>query len=614
MPQINLGNGISQVNGRTVLNGISSGLDTKALMEADEKRNEQPLTAQEEKLKLTANQITAFQRMKTLLQNVQDKVKALRNPPSILDACDNVFNMRQVQGVTNEAVEWDKFIEIEAESGATINQYKINIEQLAEAKDEQFGASNDPLSLDLEHQIGFPSRIDPIVKTSPAAGQFKAGIFKINNEEVTLDNDDTLEAIRAKINYLSSQTKVKAEIIKKADSDFRLNLISADTGIINAFTIDDSVNNVFANIDRVVAKDAKNAKLKINDNAIERPTNKIEDFVDKIKFKLLNINTDPTKQITVNLCHNSKLIRESIFHFVIAYNDFRQFVAKQQERDSDGKYTEFAFLREDATFRNIYSSLQDSIRYNVAGIDLSQLHSLKSIGISFYTTPANPQDGTIEASDSLEIKESILDSKIKSSIEEVEKLFKFDFIALSNKIVPMERTFPLKQNNFTLKIKTDGLTTPYATSEKVAITYKDSNGQDVIEYADFVTKETGSNNLRGAIKGRPNTILEGFNLMYLGNPALAIDTIDISLTQGLADKAFIILNSVTKYEGVINQNIKRMQDQIRLKKVDIEKMEARLKALTDRKNGKYTNLESIVAGANQTMQYMDAFTSANNKR
>ncbi|MDF2965166.1 MAG: hypothetical protein K0Q51_554 [Rickettsiaceae bacterium] len=623
MGLINLGS-ITNIGGKNVSSGLASGMDTKSLVEKQMEVKKKPIEDKEEQVKLNTNKINAYTQMKTLLKDLQLKAKALHNPPSPLDYAENVFNLRKVEGTTNEQESWEKYIKIDAKAGATLASHKITIKKLAVEKVEQFGASGATLAT----QVGFSSRTASVTKAAPAAGEFKAGTFKINNVDVTLADGDSLDTITNKINYLTSQTNVRAEVFTASSTDFRLRLISTKTGTGSdyEYTITDA-SSILGNLGKATVKAATDAEFQFDGMDLTRKSNTIDDVIDKIKFTLLapNTNTDPLDQnykyINFSLDKDKDSIKDAIGQFIIAYNDFMQFAAKQQEREEDKSFKETAYLGGDSMFKRSLSVLKNALSYTVKGIDSTKLNNLAGIGLRFYTVPANEKDNIVAAPDSLELKdEKLFYEKLDNNLDEIQKLFEFTFIGPGNKIMPRERKALLDVNNITLKIKTDGLpatdgSDTFDTNEKVAIMYTDTSNVVQTQYADFkADNDATSGNLKGVITGRAGTVIEGFSLYYLGNSTLALETIALEFTQGFADMAFLSIDKYASYDGLINEEIKILVEKNAKDKLDIERKTVALDKEREMILQKYGRLEQTIAAANRTLMFIDAYTNANNNR
>ena len=90
--QISLGT-VNQVNGKTVLTGSQSGIDTASLI--NELATAKAMPATTDQTKITANQakITAYTSLKTALSTLETSLDALRNPP-ITSNATNAFAAR----------------------------------------------------------------------------------------------------------------------------------------------------------------------------------------------------------------------------------------------------------------------------------------------------------------------------------------------------------------------------------------------------------------------------------------------------------------------------------------------------------------------------------------
>ncbi len=621
MVSINLGS-IANIGGKNSVGGISSHLDTKALIESQIATKKIPITEKEEAVALNKNKIAAYKEMKTLIGDLKDQAKNLHNPPNPLEKEDDVFNLRIAEGVTNELVDYDKFIKIEANPCSSLTNYTFNISQLAIAKSEQIGATNTfPLDVTaIATQTGFATRDVSVTTVGGLANTFSVGTFKINTIEVALELGDSLDTIRDKINYLQSQTNVRADVMQVSASDFRLTLTSVNTGGINAYVIDDTADNVLASLNKVNLSVAQDAMFTINGTAYTRPTNQVDDAIDNVQITLLNKNTNSTigdpnyKNISVNLTQDPGNIKLGILKFILSYNKFMQFVAKQQERnEDDNKLVETAFLGKDQLFIRSAGEIRESLRGRVVGIADGQLNTLESIGITFATIPADAAQGNIEAKNSMIYNETILEKALDGDLEQLRKVFEFDFVAPNNKIIAGKRTAMLNINSFTLNINTAFLSAPYLTTEQVAVSYLDDLGVPQTEYADFTLPATSSpGNLSGTIVGREDTVLFGLSMIYLGSAAPGLDSINISLTQGLADRAFAAIHPYTTYNGTIDIEIQNIIDKNERSKNDLERMNHTIDRFRDRQLNLYGRLEQQALAANTSLNYMDAMTNIQN--
>src|SRR5262249_24529924 len=124
--QISFGQ-VNTINGKTVLTGSQSGIDTNALVTALAAAKSAPATALQ--TKITANQakITALNTLKTQLQTLQNSVDALRSP-TFGSSTTNAFGARSpFLTVTNGKTVSD-YIGVSTGNNAPIGKYTIQVD------------------------------------------------------------------------------------------------------------------------------------------------------------------------------------------------------------------------------------------------------------------------------------------------------------------------------------------------------------------------------------------------------------------------------------------------------------------------------------------------------
>src|SRR5690606_35077374 len=91
---INFGN-FATVGGKTVGNGMISGMDTQGIIEALVTVRSIPVDNLNTKLTGIDNQQNALNELRTLLTTLQNTADILRNPPGFNNAANNIFEYRQ---------------------------------------------------------------------------------------------------------------------------------------------------------------------------------------------------------------------------------------------------------------------------------------------------------------------------------------------------------------------------------------------------------------------------------------------------------------------------------------------------------------------------------------
>jgi flagellar capping protein FliD len=354
----------------------------------------------------------AYKQLEQHLKKLHEFVKAITSP------IQNVFDLRKVSAYTNEVENWNHFINVEALPTADLATHKINILQVARAKNELIGASGN----DINTQKGFSSKINSVTKLMPTEGEFKAGTFRINGENITLEVGDTLSIIKNKINQLTAKTNVKADIVQATSTDFRLVLKSTltGTGAGYEYTITDR-DLILKNVGRAPATTAQDAIFKFDGIECIRKSNIVSDVIDKVKITLINANTDndpALKHITFSFAQDRTAIKKATLKLLIAYNDFLQFVNAQQKRDIYENLEITSYLGNDKKFIDTIQKIKDSIE--PLAENAGDKGPLALIGILLTDIDSN----TPEANDSFEINETLLDQKINFNSGEFESMLK----------------------------------------------------------------------------------------------------------------------------------------------------------------------------------------------
>jgi flagellar hook-associated protein 2 len=162
---INLGNIVS-VDGKSVGNGIASGLDSAALIEALTNARRIPAVRLEDTVKLNDEKTTAFSSFRTLMDRLQTSVDFLRNPPGFNNNDANLFDYRKTALTTNSGSAASSFLSVSADPGANTGDYEVAIGQLATNRQERSGS--------------FASQSTSLTDAAStnAAGRFSAGSFQ----------------------------------------------------------------------------------------------------------------------------------------------------------------------------------------------------------------------------------------------------------------------------------------------------------------------------------------------------------------------------------------------------------------------------------------------------
>lgn len=185
MAAINLG-GFSVVGGKTVASGMSSGLDTEALVNAAVDAKKIPITRLEDKQTLSSNKISAYATLQSLLSTLKTSMDFLRNPPSLISSTTNLFTYRKAYITSNTAVAGNTYVGITAEPNSQSGKFTLEDIVLAKARTIRSNSFTSKTT----------SVTDAAGTNNP--GKFSAGTFQItsgtNRATISRVSSDTLDA------------------------------------------------------------------------------------------------------------------------------------------------------------------------------------------------------------------------------------------------------------------------------------------------------------------------------------------------------------------------------------------------------------------------------------
>lgn len=702
---INLGN-IINVNGKTVSTGGASGLDVQGIVDGLVKVRQAQADKVSDSIKLNSSKITEISSYRTLLANFKTVNDFLKNPAGVNTASTNTFEYRRVSATSSNGAAAANYLSVSASAGATLGNYEIEVDNLAVARSNISQA--------------YTSRTGSLVTLTGAGGTPKAGTFSLGGQNITLEVGDTLETIVSKINSTTALSKVKADIIKVGDSDFRLKITATQTGVANAYAVagDTTVFDSMFTGGLSIATGAENAELTIGGIQIIRATNTIGDAIDGVSFTLYQ-ETDVAQKLNVGITSDPDAVASKIQEFVDAYNNIKTFIAKQQQRDADNKLLDTAILGEDDILNNFADSALSELGAAVSGLD-ADIKRLGDIGLTFtdYAGDAeNPQVRNV-----LQLDTAKLQTVLDSNFDDVRKVFEFQLTSNApDKLGIYSRDNTMGVTEFQLDVDlTRGV------SDRVRAIYTDSEGNtqtinmdyDFADQASVTTKSIGDtifgvntavsaftgladgdsfrmtvnkadgtttdydfvfkavpvaanefsnfNELRaamdavtdvtaaastggvfkitpdnqfdtltftnlgapdfitalglsdtdlpsGTLTGQDGTVLEGLTLVYVPNGSDGTDVIDVSFTQGIADRISNVLsNYLTEGTGFLDLDVASINDDTTSLKDDLADKNEDITSYRDKLYGQFSGLEAAITKINSLLLFLDAQDKARN--
>jgi len=512
---------MEKVGDKTIVSS-GDGLSIKDQLTLQMARSQEKLDKIAATIELQDKKIQSYADFVLLLTDYQKAVDTLRNPP-ITQSTVNTFGIRDIDAYTSNGSDPNLYIQATVSNNAMPATYTMSITNLATKK--------------LQNSNSFTSSTANAV--TGAANFFTAGTFQINGYDVTLANGDTLTDVMGKINALTSSTNVASSIKKVSDTNYNLTISSTQPGTSNAYTITDAFG-VLSNITWSNTP-AIDANLVFDNQPITRSTNEITDLLADNSLQItLGQQTPAGMTITINITPNLTEIMNNIEAFRIAHNKLMEFAYIQTEREQDFTLKKTAILGNETEFKNVITQINTTVMQRVAGIPAANIGCLADLGLVIREVSANQTTGQKAAKNTLQYGDqgsNTLATQLKKDYRAVQAIF--EFTATSSPPKTMFR-------------KHDSLNIPASISldidtSRALINVGGNNIQDKVRVtASGSTFRPNFLSNSKIIQGITGTPLEGIEIYYNG---AGTDTINITTTQGIADKLYNIIN------GAISQTI-----------------------------------------------------------
>jgi len=580
---INLGS-FSTENGRTVLSGSASGLDTKGLIDGLTTAKRLPAVQLEDKIKQNAARSDAYAELKTILNNFRSISDFLRNPPGVNNEDKDAFSYRMTSVSHSGSETGSNFIKVTAAAGAATSSIGITVDSLA------------TYNVKLTNTFSVTDENTTVVG---AAMPFVPGTLTLgaSGVNVTLSGGDTLNQVVAKINAVKQQSNVEASIIKVSNGNFRLSLRTMDTGTNQNYTLNAPSLAVFS-MGFASQIDAVNAQITLDGTTtVQRQNNSFDDVLPDLSFELIQ-KTAIGDSLTVKVEEDKDQVFEAISGFVNRYNEFRVFLAKQTELDDNGKPKDTAILASSSTLRSVAARINAEIAGIVEGISGGDPDRLTDIGLKFtdFSGDAdNPATKNI-----IQIDEADLRAAISSNFDAVRRIFTFDYTTDNPDISVFSRNNSLAVSSVTLSID--------HTNGVYQATYMDG--------ATPVTINMDARAMSGSVPGlvltgQAGTVLEGLTLLYT---SLSDDlSIDLDLTQGVGDRLYNSLDAVLDDDsGMLTTELESIDDQNTRMQNEIDRIDQIVSDYRETLLEQFSALEASISKANLLLQSLAANSAAQN--
>ncbi len=596
---IQLGNFFS-TGGKTVSGGAGgSGIDTEALVKALTDAKAIPATQLQDKIDINDKKSTALSEFKTLFGKLKDAVAILRNPPGVGNAADNAFKYRTANISSSTAVAGTDYLSVTASPGAALQSYTVSeITSIAKARKQSTG------------DINIATANTAAVSATPAVGEFKAGTFTLNGEDITLTAGESLNSVAAKFNAVSDSTGISASIIKVSSGVYQLSFSSTETGedadfdfnnVSPAGTLVDGTG-VFSQVTISDKQQADNAVFKFNGISITRQNNTISDLVDGLSITIKKDMSDaPLTEVELDITADQNIEKNSIINFVNLYNELKIFSAKQSEVGDDGLYKDTAILHDSTILRNTMSSLGSILASVVSGLTDGDPNKLSDIGLTFIDQEETTD--TPRVRNLISVDDGKLTTAIANNADEVRKIFEFDFTTDNTSLRVFSRTNSMTISDFDLTI------TPSTSTFQA--TYNTGSGNVTIDLDYTEIKNSSTGLVTGyTLKGKAGTVLEGLVLVYASTDD---STASVNATQGLGDKIFNIADTVLKTTtGTLAVELESLKDADTRLQDNIDKINAQVEVYRQQLLDKFSRLEQAISNVNTLLASLQANDDARN--
>jgi flagellar hook-associated protein 2 len=521
---------------------------------------------------INETQISAYQEMQTLLQNLENAVEELSNPG---DGTTNIFDALLASLTSSNSVSASSILSTSIAPGTAPGNHTVSVSQLAESE-TLAGSSQTSQSAALD-----------------LSGSFTVGESGSTAATITMTSGMSLSQLVSSINAQSTTTGVTASVISvsnsASDPEYRLVLSGSDTDqtinlsdggtVLSSLGITGADGSTAAD----VLQAAQPAILTVDGiSGIERPTNDISDILSGVTLNLTQAN--PSTTITMSISNDTSSVETAIDSFVTAYNAWRTFVNANQETDTStdtstgttvGGAASTATLFGNSTLRDASLSIDDALNAYVGS------SSLSSIGLS------------LDGSNHLTVDTATLAAALSNSFSTVAQLFQYQATTSSGDLALIAHSGATYSGTFTLDLATD------ANGNLTGVSGTDSSGNAV----DFTFSGD-------TISGASGTPYAGMTFFFGGNSS---ESITVNASQGIADQLFQSADSFDATgTGTIENMITSLQAEDSMNAERSSELQTEANDYAETLLLQYSNLEASISEANQTQSILQEMMSSDN--
>lgn len=337
--------------GTITFSGISSGIDTNAIIDQLVGLERNRITQMEQRKSDFSSQLSIIQTINSKLQTLQTKANSLGD-------------MKSFMAYTTSSSDSD-LVGATANGNASPGKYKVEVSQLASAQ--------------RTYSTTFAEKNTALTATPTTLALTVGGDDPVS---IDIDENDTLETLASKIN--ASEAKVNASILSTVDG-YRLQISGLDTGADNAIVFDDPS----ALLDLTHhASTAKDAILMVDDFEVHSASNNVSDALTGLTLELKGLTTSP---ITIGITPDNNSVRTKINDFISSYNTIVDGLNAEASYGGEAKGQNR--LAGDSTLRSLQLQLGTTMSGAIEGLT-GTFTSLSQIGVSTDKTGRLSVDAT----------------------------------------------------------------------------------------------------------------------------------------------------------------------------------------------------------------------------
>ena len=581
-------------SGRVSFSGLGSGIDFQATVDGLIAAKRIPVDRLETQIETNQNKIASYQELRSQLTVLQDSLKNLYGAVTV-DSSRNIFEAKQAfasasrtdgQSASNPA----NLLGVTVSNKAAVGKHTIEVVQTAAS-----------------HRIGsgaFTSATQDIGTARGQAANSISGSIEIGGVAIDVLATDTLQSLVDRVNNANKgtgATGVSASIVKVSETESYMALtvdkagkslgtdislgdpdgVLEQLGVLNGGAIDNefqAARKAQFYADGIVDPVTKQPLL------IERDSNTISDLFTGVTLSLYQ--AEPGTTISIDVDRNLTQAKSAITGFVDAYNSVRSFLNLHLDTDaSTGKPREDATLFGSTTLSDIETRLSRIIGSGAQGTS-SAFSVLAQIGVGFVNNNALADP---LAANTLTIDNEKLDESLISNIDDVKKMFSFDFASSTPQVsmLGFNGNTTYKADGYKLSVDWDEVTGTIASAT--------IDGEAATIDGRRITLESG-----GA---------KGLSLYFNGGADMA--DIDLDFSVGIGASMFFELdNLLNAQSGLVETEISALTTGNEQKQTRIEEMSVRLDLQRETLLAKYIAMETALTSMNQTIENLKQMTES----